>query len=121
MLYFDISPNIVIFKGQLKCWDKLTYIARFQNPENGFEGIFEKFVFVLEISAVKVEELCGTKSRFSSFSKNYCRAISVYALSTKLIFIQNTKILIPQSRAPRQLILKIFKEHFVVSLWNFKE
>ena len=57
------------FKGQLKRWDKLTSIARFWSPENGFEGIFEKFVFVLEISAVKVEELCGTNSRFSSFSE----------------------------------------------------
>ena len=55
------------FKGQLKRWDKLTSIARFWSPENGFEGIFEKFVF--EISAVKVEELCGTNSRFSSFSE----------------------------------------------------
>ena len=39
--------------------------------------MFEKFVFVLEISAVRVEELFGTNSRFLSFSGNYCRAISV--------------------------------------------
>ena len=56
-------------KGQLKRWGKLTSIARLWSPENGFEGIFEKFVFVLEIWAVKVEELCGTNSRLSSFSE----------------------------------------------------
>ena len=27
------------------------------------------------MSAVKVEELCGTNSRFPSFSEKYCRAI----------------------------------------------
>ena len=32
---------------------------------------------VLYYSAVKVEELCGTNSRFLSFSEKYCRAISV--------------------------------------------
>ena len=58
-----------VIKGQLKRRDKLTSIARFLSPENGFEGIFEKFVLVLEILAVKVEELCGTNSRFSSFSE----------------------------------------------------
>ena len=42
----------VILKGQLKRWDKLTYIARFQSPENSLEEIFEKFVFVFEIWAV---------------------------------------------------------------------
>ena len=56
---------------------QLTYIARFCSPENGFEGIFKKFVFVLEISAVKVEELCGTNSWFSSFSEKYCWASSI--------------------------------------------
>ena len=84
------------FKGQLKRWDKLTSIARFWSPENGFEGIFEKFVFVLEISAVKVEELCGTNSRFSSFSeKNIVgrflsvTSLMISTLSVKLMFIQN--------------------------------
>ena len=32
---------------------------------------------VLEISAVKVEELCGANSQFPSFSEKYSRAISV--------------------------------------------
>ena len=44
----------VILKGQLKRWDKLTYIARFQSPENSLEEIFEKFVFVFEIWAVDI-------------------------------------------------------------------
>ena len=65
----SITFRATSFKGQLKRWDKLTPIARFWSPENGFEEIFEKFVFVLEISAVKVEELCGTNSRLSSFSE----------------------------------------------------
>ena len=39
--------------------------------------MFEKLVFVIEISAVKVEEFCRTNSRLSSFSEKYCRAISV--------------------------------------------
>ena len=39
--------------------------------------MFEKFVFVFEILAVTVEELCGTNSRFQSFSEKYCRAIPV--------------------------------------------
>ena len=65
----NLRDKLLQLKGQLKRRDKLTSIARFWSPENGFEGIFEKFVFVLEISAVKVEELCGTNSRFSSFSE----------------------------------------------------
>ena len=60
----------IICKGQPKRWDMLTFIARFWSPENGFERIFQKFVFVLEISAVKVEELCGTNSRFHRFPKH---------------------------------------------------
>ena len=85
-----------------------------------FEGISEKFVFVLEISAVKVEELWGTNSRFSSFSEKYCRAIFVCDVTDDLYseheadFIRNTRILFPQKRAPRKFILKIFKEYFVV-------
>ena len=41
-----------LIKGQLKRRDKLTSIERSRIPENGFEGTFENFVFVLEISAV---------------------------------------------------------------------
>ena len=34
--------------------DKLTSIARFWSPENSFDRIFEKFVFVLEIRATEI-------------------------------------------------------------------
>ena len=47
-------------------------------------GIFEKFVFVLKIIAVKGEELCRTKSRFPSFSEKYCWAISVCDITDDL-------------------------------------
>ena len=39
--------------------------------------MFEKFVFVLKIPAIKVEELCGTNSWFSLFSEKDYWAISV--------------------------------------------
>ena len=38
----------------------------------------------------------------------------IFILSTKLTFIRNTRILFPQSRAPRKLILKIYTEYLVV-------
>ena len=58
---------------------------RFRSPENGFKGIFEKFVFVIEQSSpVKVEELCVTTSRFPSFSEKYCRTISVFDVTDDL-------------------------------------
>ena len=41
-------------KGQLKRRDKLISITRFWSPENSFEGIFEKFVFVFEIWVVEI-------------------------------------------------------------------
>ena len=44
----------VSVKGQLKRRDKLISITRFWSPENSFEGIFEKFVFVFEIWAVEI-------------------------------------------------------------------
>ena len=43
-----------MLKGQLKRRDKLTSIARFRSPENSFEGISEKFVFVFKIWAVEI-------------------------------------------------------------------
>ena len=67
--------------------------------------------FVLEISAVKVEELCGTNSRFSSFSEKYCRAISVCDVTDDLCSEWEADV----HTEPRSLfILKIFKEYFVV-------
>ena len=41
-------------------------------------------------------------------------SLMIVSLSTKLTFIQNTRILFPQSRAPKKFILKIFTEYFVV-------
>ena len=38
----------------------------------------------------------------------------IFTLSTKLTFIRNTRILFPQSRAPRTFILKILTEYFIV-------
>ena len=121
MLYFDISPNIVIFKGQLKRWDKLTYIARFQNPENGFEGIFEKSVFVLEISAVKVEELCGTNSRFSSFSEKLLSGDFCLCSQYEADLHTEHKDFDSSEPGSQTVNFEVFTEYFVVSLWNFKE
>ena len=41
-------------------------------------------------------------------------SLMIFTLSTNLTFIRNTRILFPQSRAPRKLSLKIFMEYFVV-------
>ena len=60
----DIGQTYSPVKGQLKRRDKLTSIVRFGSSENGFERSFEKFVFALEISDVKIEELCGTNCQF---------------------------------------------------------
>ena len=108
-----------------------TSIARLRSPGNGFEGIFEKFVFVLEISAVKVEKLCETNSLLSSFSENivgrflFVTLLMIFTLGTKLTFILKTRIFFPQSRVPRTFIWKIFTEYFVseqlFALRNFKE
>ena len=49
-----ILPENLLLKGQLKRRDKLTSITRFWSPENSFEGIFEKFIFVFEIWAIEI-------------------------------------------------------------------
>ena len=118
------NPNMLChklsFKGQLKRRDKLTSIARFWSPENGFEGIFEKFVFVLEISAVKVEELCRTNSRFSSFSEKILSGdFCIWRHWWSLLWVGSwcsyrTKEFVSSEPGPREFILKIFKEYFVV-------
>ena len=41
-------------------------------------------------------------------------SLMISTLSTKLTFIQNTRILFPQSQASRKFILTIFMEYFVV-------
>ena len=51
-------------------------------------------------------------------------SLMIFSLSgklTKLTFIWNTRILFPQSRAPRKLILKIFTEYLVVCPVELKE
>ena len=46
--------ELLTFRGQLKRRDKLTSIPRFLSPENSFERIFYKFVFVFEIWAIEI-------------------------------------------------------------------
>ena len=47
-------------------------------------------------------------------------SLMIFTLSMKLTFIRTTRILFPQSRAPRKFILRIFKEYFVVCPVEFK-
>ena len=61
------------------------------------------------------------------FPKKYCRAISVCDVTDDLYseyeadLHRHTRILFPQSRAPRKLILKIFTEYLVVCPVELKE
>ena len=49
------SPNfILLLKGQLQRFDKLSLFDRFRHVENGFDINFWKFVFVFLLWAVKV-------------------------------------------------------------------
>ena len=57
-------------KGQLQRFHKLISDDRIWPSEHGFEVIFEKSLFVLEISAFKVRNKRGIHSRFHSFSEN---------------------------------------------------
>ena len=59
---------VTVFKGQLQRFHKLVYNDR--TSEHGFEVIFEKSLFVFEISAFKVRNKCGIHSRFHSFPEN---------------------------------------------------
>ena len=58
------------FKGQLQRFQKLISKDRIWPSEHGFEVIFEKSLFVFEISAFKVRNKRGIHSRFHSFSEN---------------------------------------------------
>ena len=77
--------------------------------------MFEKFVFVLEISAARVEELCGTNSRFLSFSETIVgRFLSVTSLMTftlgmKLTFIENTGIFFGSQKVYFEDFYRIFR------------
>ena len=57
-------------KGQLQRFYKLISNDRIWPSEHGFEVIFEKSLFVFEISAFKVRNKHGIHSRFHSFSEN---------------------------------------------------
>ena len=57
-------------KGQLQRFHKLISNNRIWPSEHGFEVIFEKSLFVFEISAFKVRNKRGIHSRFHSFSEN---------------------------------------------------
>ena len=61
------------FKGQLQRFYKLISSDRIWPSEHGFEVIFEKSLFVFEISAFKVRNKRGIHSRFHSFSENINR------------------------------------------------
>ena len=58
------------FKGQLQRFHKLISNDRIWPSEHGFEVIFEKFLFVFEISSFKVRNKRKIHSRFHSFSEN---------------------------------------------------
>ena len=64
-------------KGQLQRFHKLISNDRIWPSEHGFEVIFEKSLFVFEISASKVRNKRGIHSRFHSFSENNNREILV--------------------------------------------
>ena len=60
-------------KGQLQRFYKLISSDRIWPSEHGFKVIFEKSLFVFEISAFKVRNKRGIHSRFHSFSENINR------------------------------------------------
>ena len=64
-------------KGQLQGFYKLISNDRIWPSEHGFEVIFEKSLFVFEISAFKVRKKRGIHSRFHSFSENINRGTFV--------------------------------------------
>ena len=57
-------------KGQLQRFHKLISNDRIWPSEHDFEVIFEKSLFVFEISGFKVRNKRGIHSRFHSFSEN---------------------------------------------------
>ena len=60
----------IMFKGQLQRFHKLISNDRIWPSEHSFEVIFEKSLFVFEISAFKVRNKRSIHSRFHSFSEN---------------------------------------------------
>ena len=68
-----ICSLVFCLKGQLQRFYKLISNDRIWPSEHGFEVIFEKSLFVFEISAFKVRNKHGIHSRFYSFSENINR------------------------------------------------
>ena len=66
----DTKFQLPTLKGQLQRFHKLTPNDRIWPSEHGFEVIFEKSLFVFEISAFKVKNKGGIHSRLHSFSEN---------------------------------------------------
>ena len=62
--------HLVAIKGQLQRFHKLISNDRIWPSEHGFGVIFEKSLFVFEISAFKVRNKRGIHSQFHSFSEN---------------------------------------------------
>ena len=67
------DSQTAFLKGQLQRFYKLISNDRILPSEHGFEVIFEKSLFVFEISAFKVRNKRGIHSRFHSFSENINR------------------------------------------------
>ena len=65
-----VIQNCSSIKGQLQRFHKLISNGRIWPSEHGFKVIFEKSLFVFEISAFKVRNKCGIHSRFHSFFEN---------------------------------------------------
>ena len=63
----------LMIKDQLQRFYKLISDDRIWPSEHDFEVIFEKSLFVFEISAFKVRNKRGIHSRFHSFSENINR------------------------------------------------
>ena len=65
-----MDVKFAMLKGQLQRFHKLISNDRIWPSEHGFEVIFEKSLFVFEISAFKVRNKRRIQSRFHSFSEN---------------------------------------------------
>ena len=68
--YFNGYLLKIIIKGHLQRFHKLIPYDRIWPSEHGFEVIFEKSLFVFEISGFTVRKKRRIHSRFHSFSEN---------------------------------------------------
>ena len=83
----QLSPSKTLWsirdiKGQLQRFHKLISSDRIWPSEQGFEVIFEKSLFVFEISAFIVRNKRGIHSRFHSFSENNNRETFVFDVTS---------------------------------------